>query len=63
MQEWEKLLINDAFDKSPMLKASLISAYLNERNDLLSVAVDVLAIRSGMRESFIKQNIEEIITM
>jgi len=63
MQDWEKLLINDAFDKSPMLRESLKSAHENKRIDLLRIAIEILAIRSGLREDFIKRNIEEIIKM
>jgi len=63
MQDWEKLLINDAFDKSPVLKTLLISSHEKNRVELLGLGIEILAIRSGMREDFIKQNIEEIINL
>ena len=63
MEEWEKCLIRDGFDRSPMLKETLIGNYESSNKEMLKICIETLAARAGMRQSFIEEHIEEIVKL
>lgn len=63
MEEYEKQIIKGAFDRCFGLQDSIKRMAAKEDELLISLALNSLVTNSGMRFSFLRDNLEEIIAL